>query len=332
MKLYYITSGYRRPIDILDNALLKALSSTSHEVEYFMLNRESIGSLLPRIQAFQPDIMITLCGPKSHIPIHLISHIRRLGILTVVWFADDPYAIDNALSVASAYDAVFTIDSGCIPFYTSRNCHKVYHLPLGTDTNIFRPYPVHPSYHSDVCFIGTGYDNRLRFFKEMLSYVDQDVHVRLIGHFWDHVDWSGGCVPHIRTKWVNFTETPRYLNGANIVLNIHRSEDDTYIDKNRTGAPAHSINNRTYDIAACRAFQLVDYRVDLPASYELQTEMISFESPKEAADQIHHYLQDIQIRQHIADQAYERTLNCHTFSHRLHRMMTELETVMTSSS
>lgn len=331
MKLYYITSGYRRPIDILDNALLKALSATSHSVEYFMLNRQPITSLLPRIQAYQPDIVITLCGPKSHIPLHLMAHIRRLGIFTAVWFVDDPYAIDNALSVAPAYNAVFTIDSGCIPFYTSRGCDKVYHLPLGTDTDIFRPYATHSSYHSDVCFIGTGYDNRLRFFKEMLHLIDRDIQVRLIGHFWERVDWSDGCIPHIRTKWINFTETPRYFNGANIVLNIHRSEDDAYIDKNRTGAPAHSINNRTYDIAACRAFQLVDYRIDLPASYELQHEIISFESPKEAADQIHRYLDDVKMRDHIAGSAYERTRSCHTFTHRLHRMMNKLESVIASS-
>lgn len=332
MKLYYITSGYRRPIDILDNALLKALSATSHTFDYFMLNREPLSLLLPRIQSFGPDMVITLCGPRSHIPVQVISELRRLGIITVIWFADDPYAIDNSLSVASAYDAVFTIDSACIPFYISNGCDKVFHLPLGTDTNIFRPYAVHPSYHSDVCFIGTGYDNRLRFFKEMLRYLDRNIHVRLIGHFWEHVDWSQGCVPLIRSKWINFSETPRYFNGAKIVLNIHRSEDDTYIDKNHAGAPAHSINNRTYDIAACNAFQLVDFRVDLPASYEPQAEIISFESPKESADQIHQYLHDAEARQRIAARAYERTMNCHTFSHRLHRMMTKLEAFIASSS
>ncbi|MDK8181210.1 DUF3880 domain-containing protein [Paenibacillus sp. UMB4589-SE434] len=321
MRIYYITSGYRRPIDILDNALIKALLGAGYHTDYFLLNRKPTAHLLPDIRRCSPDLVITICGPKSHLPVALVSQIKAMGIPTAAWFVDDPYTIDYALEVAAAYDYVFTIDSGCIPFYQARGCRHVHHLPLGTDTDIFRPYAVHPTYNTDVCFIGTGYDNRIAFMKELLQSVDRQVRVQLIGHFWDRADWSKGCAPIIRSKWINFTETPRYYNGAKIVLNIHRSESDTYLDKNHTGAPAHSINNRTFDIAACRAFQLIDFRSDLSHYYEPDVDVGCFESPREGAELIQRYLHDTEVRQIMAQRAYERTVHNCTFRHRIESML-----------
>lgn len=135
----------------------------------------------------------------------------------------------------------------------------------------------------------------------------------------------GGLVFRLRAehsgKWVNFSETPRYFNGASIVLNLHRSEDDPLLDKNRSGAPGHSINNRTFDIAACRAFQLTDYRPDLPLFYRPEEEIVCFDSPKECAELIHRYLHDRPARNEIADRAYRRTLAGHTFADRLDAML-----------
>ncbi|TQR44842.1 CgeB family protein [Paenibacillus popilliae] len=324
MRLYYIASGYRRPIDILDNALMKALYGQCHESKIFLLNRAPFQQLLPDIREFRPEFVLTICGPRSFLPVDQVRSIRRMGIPIGVWFVDDPYAIDNALQVAAEYDIIFTIDSGCVPYYERHGCKRVHHLPLGTDTDIFRPFNAHPSYESDICFIGTGYDNRLRMMQQMLKELDPGLHVKLVGHFWDTVNWSGGCIPHLRTKWVNFSETPRYYNGAKLVLNIHRSEDDTLIDKNKTGAPGYTINNRTFDIAACRRAQIIDYRPDLHMFYEPGEELLCFESPKECAELIHTYLYEDAKRSSIASQGYERTRAEHTFAKRLEHLLSRV--------
>lgn len=321
MRIYYIASGYRRPIDMLDNALMKALVSRNPETRLFLMNRSPIQHLIPEIEEFKPDLVLTLCGPKSHLPIDLVHRIRSMGIQTAVWFTDDPYAIDNAFLVAAAYDVVFTIDSGCIPYYERMGCKLVYHLPLGTDPDLFRPFVAHPTYQSDVCFVGTGYQNRITFMEEMLRHVNRDVKVQLIGHYWETLKISGGCIPNIRKKWVNTSETVRYYNGARIVLNIHRSHDDNFLDKNKSGAPGYSINNRTFDIAACNAFQLIDYRPDLDQCYTPGEEIIPFSSPQECADLINGYIFDPSMRRDIAKRAYDRTIQSHTFHNRLDKLL-----------
>lgn len=324
MNIYYIASGYRRPIDMLDNALMKALGSIAKQVKIFPLNRAPLQLLLPEIRQFAPTLVLTLCGPKSHLPVDLVRSIRKMGIITAVWFVDDPYAIDNALEVAREYDVVFTIDSGCIPFYKSRGCERVYQLPLGTDPDIFRPFPVHPSYQSDICFVGTGYQNRLDFMGALLKSINGEIRVQLVGHFWEGLELPRNCKLNIRKKWVNSPETARYYNGARIVLNIHRSHDDPLLDKNKSGAPGHTINNRTFDIAACRAFQLIDYRLDLDSCYTPGEEMVFFESPKECAEQIHRYLYEMEIRDEMAGKAYNKTLDSHMFVNRLRTMMAQI--------
>lgn len=321
MKLYYISSGYRRPIDIFDNALIKVMYE-HHESRIFPLNREPIQQLLPDIRQFQPEFVLTLCGPCSFLPVNIVRHIRNLDIPIGVWFVDDPYAIDNALQVAVEYDIVFTIDSGCVPYYEHFGCRRVHHLPLGTDTDIFRPFIPHTSYESDICFIGTGYNNRLRFMQQLLRELDPNLHVKIVGHYWESADWSGGCIPRLRSKWINFSETPRYFNGAKIVLNIHRSADDKLIDKNKTGAPAHSINNRTFDIAACCSMQLIDYRPDLHLFYNPGKELLSFQCPQECAGLIQEYVYDEDKRRTVlSSKAYERTRSQHTFVKRLQKMI-----------
>jgi spore maturation protein CgeB len=324
MKIYYIASGYRRPIDMLDNAIMKALGRMNIQAAMFPLNRRPLPFLLPEIRQFAPELVLTICGPRSHLPIELVRSIRNMGIETAVWFVDDPYAIDNSLKIAREYDTVFTIDSGCVPFYMRAGCKRVYHLPLGTDPEIFHPFAVHPSYDSDVCFVGTGYENRLRFMEEMLKFLNGNIRVQLVGHFWEVMKLSVGCMPNIRKKWVNSPETARYYNGARIVLNIHRSHDDPLLDKNKSGAPGHSINNRTFDIAACRAFQLIDYRPDLELFYAPGEEMNVFDSPRECAEQIHRYLYDAEIRDQIAGKAFNRTRENHTFTQRLETLIAQI--------
>lgn len=316
MKLFYITSGFRRPIDMIDNGIIKALLHRNELSSVFQLNRMDVKRLLAEVKNFSPDIVLTLCGPKSYLPIEMVRGIRKMRVPVAVWFVDDPYAIDNALEVATEYDYVFSIDSGCVPYYQEKGCERVYHLPLGTDPDIFNPFQVHPTYHSDICFVGTGYKNRLHFFDELFANLSH-VRVNLVGHFWEQLTIPHSCDVKLRRKWINSHEAARYYNGAKIVLNIHRSHDDPLIGKNQSGAPGFSINNRTFDITACRSFQLIDYRPDLELFFRPVEEIDFFESPKECADKIQRYLLDSNLREQMTEKAFRRTLENHTFLQRL---------------
>ena len=76
-----------------------------------------------------------------------------------------------------------------------------------------------------------------------------------------------------------------FYNGANIVLNTHRPFNLKQ-NQNRLGIEGKTINNRTFDVAACGSFQLIEFKEDLPNHFIEDEEMVSFRSDQELLKKI----------------------------------------------
>jgi spore maturation protein CgeB len=120
--------------------------------------------------------------------------------------------------------------------------------------------------------------------------------------------------------WVKPSIASSFYNNANIVLNTHRPFN--YKDnKNRLGIVGKSINNRTFDVAACGAFQLIEFKEDLPNHFNEDEEMVSFKNDLELMKKLDYYMEFAEERQRIADNARNRVLKEHTFKHRMEKML-----------
>ncbi|NGY87892.1 glycosyltransferase family 1 protein [Bacillus megaterium] len=51
------------------------------------------------------------------------------------------------------------------------------------------------------------------------------------------------------------------------------------------------MNNRTFDISACGAFQLVDYKEDLYSQYN-EDEIVHYINPSDCLDKIHYFIHE----------------------------------------
>lgn len=71
---------------------------------------------------------------------------------------------------------------------------------------------------------------------------------------------------------------------------MHRSTRDQTLNRNSLQIESHSINNRTFEIANSRAFQLTDIQLDLAKHYTLNTEIEMFHSPTEFITKAEYYL------------------------------------------
>ncbi|NLW55845.1 MAG: glycosyltransferase [Firmicutes bacterium] len=274
------------------------------------------------IQKFQPDVLLVVHGTRT--PLYHVRYARSLGVKTVLWIVEDPYEIDlHRGEMVEAYDLVYTNERQAVKHYKPV---KVSYLPWCCNPEVHRRMEVGEEYQSDLCFVGMGFPNRLRIINAIAPLLKK-LNVKLIGR-WER--W-GELHPDLH-KFVlpvenDFYEVQKYFNGAKINLNIHRDPVNPPSGNSRK-VGATSPNDRTFALAGCGAFQLVDAtRPDLLDCFVENKEIVLFTSPRDLARKIEYYLANPKLRQKIGKAAQKRAYREHTFERRLKQIFTDLGTI-----
>jgi len=309
LKVLYIPQGFAA----IDRGVIEGLRET--------VRQPIVGDardMLRLAETARPDLVLVLNGLHTFPADHAsqIDRIRALGIKTAVWFVDDPYFTDDSAKVATHYDHVFTHELSCVPFYKNIGCPDVRYLPLAVSTTLYRPLAVDSRYCSDICFIGVGFPNRVRLFNRLVPYFSRK-RVVIIGPLWNRLQGYRSIAGRVHLQRVSEEESVKYYNGASVVINLHRAPDDPKYNRNSRNIPALSINPRTYEIAACGAFQLTDVREDLPSFYTPGYDIATYESADDLLGRLEHYLRHEDERRRIALRGLSRTIREHTFPNRL---------------
>jgi spore maturation protein CgeB len=299
-----------RPID---DGVADALRALARDVTVAAAANDPVA----QAGALRPDLVLVI-NPLETLRGEQVEAIRGMGIRTAVWMTDDPYYSDVSLALAPIYDHVFTLDAGCVPHYRERGV-SAHHVPLGVNPQLYQPRRAPLVNRFDVVFIGSAFQNRVRFFDEIAGYLASK-HAFISGYWWERLANFETLKGRIHNGyWISPEETSVYYSGAGIVINLHRGEDET--NRNTLGIAAVSANPRTFEIAACGAFQLTDVRADLGSYYEPGREIATYSTPAELMAQIEHYLAHPEDRHRIALRGLERTLREHTFVSRLERIL-----------
>jgi spore maturation protein CgeB len=354
MRVLYVNSGsstFHAAIDSYIYATLQKMDCETQQfdlrghIKYFDQGMQSIkkahgidydGSTLARfagapllyeVNEFQPDLVLVLHG--AFLPWKLVQAARNLGAATALWVVDDPYELDNALIYASSYDFVFTVDSSAIPIYERHGLSNVFHLPLAAYPPVHRKKTVQPRYQSDVCFIGSGFYNRLNLLDEIADYLS-GLNLKIIGQWWEKLQSFPKLERFIISDTIAPGEAACYYAGAKINLNLHRASDAAaYFEGNKLNVKAASPNNRTFEIAGCGGFQIVDnVRAELNKYYAPGKEIEVFEDPADLRKKIEHYLKHAEERERMASSAQERTYREHSFRMRLESLLNTVEEVL----
>lgn len=320
MHVIYIQSGIKRPFTPIDQAIIRALRQLDVKVTPILPGKGMQQLLHAALKKKIPDCILV------HMAWRLTKHnwnaLQQVdAVPKLVWFTDDPYYLDWSRTVGSDFDIVFTNESRAIPVYRNRGCLRVHHLPLGADASQFYPRDRVPEkYRSDLLVLGTAFHNRRRFMQRVLPYL-RNHKVRLVGPGWDQLATKRTPLIRIRPQWVSIKEANAYYNGAKIVLNLQRSPRDEYLRLNRRRIPAHTPNNRTFEVAACAAFQLVEARQNLSELYPSSARLLAFRTSEECVSMLEDYLPHVEERRRIAQKACRYTLSNHLYVHRLRTML-----------
>ncbi|MBE3599178.1 MAG: glycosyltransferase [Limnochordaceae bacterium] len=266
------------------------------------------------------DLVLVLGGER--LDAATARSLRRLGRVVAAWVTEDPYTIDRRPEAwAGAFDVVFTNERMAVDRYGPG---RGVHLPWCTDPQTYRPERVGPPEELDVVFVGSGFPHRVRLLNGVADLL-ATLRVELVGP-WDR--WDVPLDPRLRRFVRPPTGRPeaeaRLYSRAAITLNVHRlpGPHDLPENLNASHVGAVSPNNRTFDVAACGGFQLVDdTRADLPCYFRPGEEIEVFRGPEDLAAKLRHYLGRPQLRRAMAQRARRRVLAEHTYDHRIRRML-----------
>ncbi|MDQ0874568.1 spore maturation protein CgeB [Paenibacillus sp. V4I3] len=137
--------------------------------------------------------------------------------------------------------------------------------------------------------MGTEWHNRIAFFDQIAHELNR-YQTLIVGQGWESIVHSKLLSDKIRLEVFSPEQSARCLNASKIAINNHRAFDDvTLFNKNSRRLPTHSINPRTFEIAACGTFQLTDVREELVRNYTVGKEIETYSSPADLIEKIRYY-------------------------------------------
>ncbi|WP_057915691.1 glycosyltransferase [Peribacillus muralis] len=318
MNILLISSGYRGVYPYFEQAIEEAFMFFNHTIT--KIDSVYTQETIKKVKDFAPDLIITLVGYK--VDKRLMECFKKCGSILSVWLTEDPFYIDSSIEVVKDYDYIFTIDLGALEFYKKKFPEKnFFHLPLGTDPNLYQPSVTPIKYIYDLCLVGYPYPERI----ELVTHILNDTHYSLIlvGPRWRKYIATNMERLTIVNKWVVPETVRNIFISSKIILNPHRTYDFAK-NINTQGIESKSINNRTFDIAACGGFQLIPNKPDLDMHFNVSNEIVSYANNENCIELINHFLNNENSRNQYRKNAKERVLNSHTFFHRIQFILDEI--------
>ncbi len=238
-------------------------------------------ALLAQVERFQPDLVLSMA--QAPLGRKTLRRLRHDGVATAMWFVEDYRLFTYWRAFAPLYDFFAVIQKE--PFLSELRelgVENALYLPLAALPQLHRPLKNSNSgatfgkdgnadqggegstddliFCADLSFMGAGYPNRRLAFRRLADLAEQKkLDFRIWGTEWED---EPRLEKHLRLKGKRISpeEAVRIFNAAKINLNLHSS-----VRPEADVVRGDFVNPRTFEIAACGAFQLVDERFDLRA-------------------------------------------------------------------
>lgn len=263
-----------------------------------------------------PDLVLSLAQAPLTLPV--LEHLRKKKFLTAMWFVENYRHLTYWQQMAPGYEYWFVFQQGlCLDAFRQAGARHVSYLPMAADPELHRPMSLSEeerrTFGADVSFVGAGYANRRRLFPALLRHPWS---FKLWGNEWDGAG-DLRSVLQLNGARIDTATCMKVFNATCINLNLH-SSTGTGLDPQ-----ADFVNPRTFELAACGAFQLVDHRSQLPDFFTDQ-EMVSFRTFDEVPGLVQRWLGDPAARQAMATAARTRVLDTHTYVHRMRDLLAQI--------
>ena len=258
-------------------------------------------SLTAQVKNFRPDVLMILKGETIQ-PETLQKIREKTDTLILNVFPDNPLYMGKFEAIEPCH-YFFVKDSYILSILRGAGFKNVLYLPQCSDPDVHKPMVLNEhekkTYCCDLSLIGSMYPYRLKLLEQLAGFKPS-----IWGRGWSRIS-NTEILKLYRGKDIRGTQKVKAISGSAISLNPHHPLNDI-----------HGINRRTFDIAACKGFQLADFKTDMERSFKLNSEIICFKTIDELKRLIEYYLRHPDERAQIAEAAYHRVLMEHTYDHR----------------
>ena len=241
----------------------------------------------------------------------LIRRVKtRIDALFLNYFPDNPLLM-IPFECIEAYDLFFTKARYALRQLEKVGLKNLYYLPWYCVPALH--HPVEPTLEEatalagTIAFVGSRYPYRERLLRELAAYP-----LRIWGPGWDAADPQVRDLVAGSSVWGR--EKLAIYCGARLSLNPHHPMNDIV-----------SVNNRTFELAAAGACQVVDFKDELPTLFKPGEEVVAYNDLPELRRQLDHYLAHPDEARAIGDNARRRAMAEHTIRHRIDEMLQALD-------
>lgn len=273
-------------------------------------------STLTELAEDPPDLVLAMA--QAPMSLGALEHLRRKKFVTAMWFVENFRHLTYWQQLATGYDYWFVIQQAeCQAALKRAGAPHVSYLPMAADPVIHRPLTLtaeeQEEFGADVSFVGAGYPNRRTLLPRWMS---REWSFKLWGNEWDGATELASVLQRQGAR-IDTETCLSVFNATGINLNLHSCSGEGLDPQ------GDFVNPRTFELAACGAFQLTDRRVLMGELFTDQ-EIVQFSRADEVRSLIRTWLSDPAGRRRIADAARQRVLREHTYQHRMTHMLAEL--------
>ena len=216
--------------------------------------------------------------------------------LNVIWMISHPELI--AVADLKKYELLFCASEPFTQRLSGQFGLQVHYLPQASDPDLFKPIQQSRKDY-DLLFVGNNYDAKDGACRKIISDLSKcgmRHKLAIVGQRWK------GFVDNtcILGDFIDYHQLPCLYSLAKIVLNDHHKE------MQREGF----INNRTFDLALGKVFQISD-----PVDGMGKLSIVTYDSPVDLKDKIEYYLENPTAREAASSLVYEKC-QCYTFGKR----------------
>ncbi|MBI4687002.1 MAG: glycosyltransferase [Nitrospirae bacterium] len=310
-------------VDFIDNSIYKKAfldipKITANKAHQEQLREMFVSfaseAMIARCMEFKPHLIFALA--QAPLSIASLQKLKDNNIPTAFWFVEDFRFRDYWERIAPFYNCFFTIQKGgFLDKLKKQGIKNSHYLPLAASLDFHIETEISAEdtakYGSDVSFVGAGYFNRREFLTGLI-----DFDLKIWGTEWDMSSPLGRFVQK-DCEWIETEEMVKIFNATKININLHSSAYRKGVDPY-----GDFVNPRTFEIASCGGFQLVDRRAELPELFKVNEEIVCFDGIDDLRFKVRHYLDNPGERQEIVQAGKKRILKEHTYELRMKEMIT----------